>query len=148
MKLKCLLLPCILICVSSCHRNSQETIENQTFNTSNTDELHLFAPTDYNFNSNEINNLTLLVENKGDVQAAIKLANYYGFVNFNLDKWVNNLTVAATNGDSTSQYNLGVAYSTVPQIKDLAKAKYWFETAMKSGNLSAKARLERFSTNQ
>jgi TPR repeat protein len=127
----------------SCRQKAKQADDyHETIETTN----YQSANQDYDLGSNDVKALQVRVQSNGDENAAITLAHYYGFSNFDLDKWVKYLTIAATNGDAISQFNLGTVYLTVPQIKNSEKAKYWFEAAAKSGNLAAKRQLEKMNT--
>jgi TPR repeat protein len=79
--------------------------------------------------------------NGGDIAAAIKLSNYYGFAKYDMERQIEWLTKAAEDGDAQSQYNLGICY-TEGSHADLAKAKFWFQKAESNGVAKATTMLD------
>jgi len=89
-----------------------------------------------------IGNLDMQAQ-KGNGDAANKLFNYYYFNTDKRDLAIKWLSIAATNGNASAQYNFGIYYSgnLYPEINDTQSARYWFERALTNGVLQASQRL-------
>jgi TPR repeat protein len=113
----------VVLFISACQSSKAKTISYSDFLT-----------------EDQISSLTLKA-NSGDVTAAIKLSNYYGFAKNDLEKQIEWLTKAAEDEDAQSQYNLGLCY-TEGSHADLAKAEFWFQKAESNGVAEAKTKLD------
>jgi len=92
--------------------------------------------------SNDFQNVVLAAERSNDVNAAVDLADYYGYAVNDVTNRVKFLRIAASHGSIISQYNLGFVYAYNHDFKNLEAAKYWFEIAARAGNVYAKQQLE------
>ena len=82
--------------------------------------------------------------NNGNADAAFRLYMYYRCIKMDYEsanKWVG---VAATNGNSSAQYIMGMMNDgeLYPDLLDLKKARYWFEKALSNGNTNALPKLD------
>ena len=75
---------------------------------------------------------------RGDGVAAFKLSEYYNFNTDQRDLAIHWLSIAATNGYPSAQYNLGFHYN---EINDRQNARYWYERALTNGMDEAAQRL-------
>lgn len=79
---------------------------------------------------------------RGDINAASRVANYYKFVNYNLDKIIKYLKQIAVTGDTTAQYNLAfhLLLSTNAQ-ETRNEGIIWLKKAADGGELYAQVYL-------
>ncbi|HYG35967.1 MAG TPA: sel1 repeat family protein [Clostridia bacterium] len=80
----------------------------------------------------------------GNAEAAVKLYRFYDEVLLDHKGAMKWLVIAAENGHTISQYNLGMVYSGElhPETKDLTRAKHWFRIAANRGNEEALRKLK------
>jgi TPR repeat protein len=92
----------------------------------------------------EITNL-IQSARSGDRDAAFKLYEYYDMVKLDRDASLIWLTTAAKNGHTVAQYNLGMTYDgeLFPDLKDIDRAKYWFQRAAAGGDAEASRKLQK-----
>jgi len=91
--------------------------------------------------TNEFEKVVLAAERSNNVAAAVDLADYYGYAVNDADRRIKYLEIAAKQGHVVSQYNLGFVYYYDSRVKNLIKAKYWFEIAARAGSEQAKYEL-------
>ncbi|MFH2044118.1 MAG: tetratricopeptide repeat protein [Pseudomonadota bacterium] len=110
-----LLMILLILIFSGCH--------SKTVSTSN----------EFNLTNEEIKELKIKA-NQGGINAAEKLANYYIFVDYNLEEVVKYLRIVAETGDTSAQYNL--AYHLLIPSNDSIMRKegvYWLRISANSG---------------
>jgi len=82
----------------------------------------------------------------GDAAASFRLSQYYALSNYNQEKELQYLEVAATQGHPVAQYNFGGRFSQktghYASWYDLDKAIYWLEKSANNGNEAAKRHLQ------
>jgi TPR repeat protein len=90
----------------------------------------------------QIGSFATLAE-QGDGEAAFKLSEYYAFWKFDQKASLKWLSIAATNGNVSGEYNLAHYYSTKGNrnASDTASARYWYSKAAATGDAAAAARL-------
>lgn len=84
--------------------------------------------------------------NKGDANAAVRLAFYFDFVTMEhstADVW---LKKAAGNGNAKAQFNLGVRTLGIGGSGACQEAKHWFLLAKDNGFAHAQRELDRIGT--
>lgn len=88
----------------------------------------------------------LAAERSNDIGAAMDLAMFYTYVLYDVNKQIKYLEIGANNGDVLSEYDLGFAYYSDPQVKNIRKARYWLRKAADSGDEEAKDLLQRMAS--
>lgn len=93
-------------------------------------------------NKSEIKKLEIQSKD-GDIDASIKLSNFFCFIKNDKKEQVKFLRRAAQNGHVVSQYNLWVILNSNKDNKSKKEAMYWLEKAGGSGDKEAQIELER-----
>jgi TPR repeat protein len=81
----------------------------------------------------------------GDSTAALQLEQYYDFVVLDYKEGRKWLRLAAEQGNSVAQYDLGLMYMNNDAVPNLGKAKYWFRLAERNGSIEAKEALRKLA---
>jgi TPR repeat protein len=79
----------------------------------------------------------------GDGVAAWRLCEYYGFIKYDNASMLRWMKVAADDGSLAGQYNLAHEYEGAfdSSMRDLDKARYWYQRAADQGDVNAKKKL-------
>jgi TPR repeat protein len=85
----------------------------------------------YQLSQDELIKLSKLVEEENDANAAFRLYQYYAFSNFDDNKMMHYLEIAAENGNLTAQHNLSYLYM---EQNKLDKAFKWAKKAKEGGH--------------
>lgn len=86
--------------------------------------------------------------NEGNVDAVVRLANFYDFVKLDSEKANFWLKKAAVHGHVRSQYNLGIKLVARKDEASRNEGIYWLKEADKSGEPLAKSALSDFVENK
>lgn len=84
----------------------------------------------------------------GNGDAAYKLFEFYFFNDGDKDSALHWLSVAATNGNISAEYGLGMYYSgeIYHDPVDIKNAKYWFSQASANGDTNAVSKLRKLES--
>jgi TPR repeat protein len=107
------------VCIFACSKASDETSHAQP----------TIGNAEYNLTLQQIQDFKVLAE-KGDGEAAFRLARYYNFLTADVQQGLHWLIKAAKNGHGLSQFELAKCYIEDEHCRrDINKARYWLKKA-------------------
>lgn len=99
------------------------------------------SPSNDFYLSDEEKKIITTKANRGDSEAAFRLAMYYGFYEFRNDQYLDWLNIAAKNGHTTAQYNLAYELERSHEEEKKRQAISWYNKLAQSGDLRSQIAL-------